>query len=175
MASWFINFRKLLYTLALNHSIVLNQAINSPKNVRARLCHLSVDDSAILKGFAFTRYGTLCPTSLDLNKHLTNENGLLKKKRDGNFSWTAKNVHLDDSWTFCLDLMDYHKRWNEGIQCWELMDRWVSINDDGSLVMEDPYVLFLSFLLQRSIADHHLALVPGICGAHFSGFWKTYP
>ncbi|PIG83966.1 hypothetical protein AARAC_008644 [Aspergillus arachidicola] len=88
-----------------------------PKNVRSRLTHLTLRGPAVLHGFAFTRYGTLCPTSLDLDQHLTNDNGLLKRNKNGNFSW--------------------HHTWHL-INCWQLMDEWVSITDEGELVMEDP-------------------------------------
>ncbi|RAL11422.1 uncharacterized protein BO97DRAFT_478467 [Aspergillus homomorphus CBS 101889] len=108
-----------------------------PRNVRSRLTHLTLRPMAVLQGFAFTRYGTLCPTSLDLDDHLGNENGILKPKKNGNFSHSAYDLCLDGSWTLCCLLEDWHRNLNS-ISCWELMENWVSITDEGQLVMQDP-------------------------------------
>ncbi|KAE8420006.1 hypothetical protein BDV36DRAFT_293656 [Aspergillus pseudocaelatus] len=108
-----------------------------PKNVRSRLTHLTLRGPAVLHGFAFTRYGTLTPTSLDLDQHLTNDNGLLKRRKNGNFSHSAIDLGLNSNWALIGQLEDWHHTWHL-INCWQLMDEWVSITDEGELVMEDP-------------------------------------
>ncbi|KAE8340765.1 hypothetical protein BDV24DRAFT_151661 [Aspergillus arachidicola] len=108
-----------------------------PKNVRSRLTHLTLRGPAVLPGFAFTRYGTLCPTSLDLDQHLTNDNGLLKRNKNGNFSYSAIDLGLNSNEALIGQLEGWHHTWHL-INCWQLMDEWVSITDEGELVMEDP-------------------------------------
>ncbi|KAH8700736.1 hypothetical protein BGW36DRAFT_374871 [Talaromyces proteolyticus] len=108
-----------------------------PKNIRSRLCHVTLNQWTVIKGFAFTRYGTLRATELDLGKHLANEDGMIVRKKNGHFDYTARNWSLDDQWNFWVSLQRINKSWNDDIQCWELMDQWISIDDDGNLIMED--------------------------------------
>ncbi|EEP82083.1 conserved hypothetical protein [Uncinocarpus reesii 1704] len=93
-----------------------------PQNVRSRLLHFRVSEGGVLSGFALTVHGTLQHTTLDLNEHLANQNGCIVRKRNGNFSWTARDLYLDDDWVFNLSLQYENHTWNNNIQCWELLE-----------------------------------------------------
>lgn len=92
----------------------------------------------VLQGFGLGADGKLHYTQLPLGDHLENDDGILRRKANGNFQWIARNINLDSDWNISLDLERYDHTWNLDVRPWEITAQWVFVNPDGSLGMDDP-------------------------------------
>ncbi|KAJ5907814.1 hypothetical protein N7495_000496 [Penicillium taxi] len=110
-----------------------------PKNVVSRVSRLKVNSWGQLSGYALNIYGKIRYTTINLGDHLANNQGSIERKRDGHFERSAHNIRLDWRWALCADLDRYPGDTNPGsIYCYQLLDNWMSIDDEGNLIMEDP-------------------------------------
>lgn len=88
-----------------------------------------------LTGLCIGYDGQLHAGSIDLSLHYVNDNGLWKKKKNGHFGDTAKDVGFDSTFGQFTCFLESHGKWGAPVS----IDLYQEIrNVDGQLIIDDP-------------------------------------